>query len=100
MNTIPEQQEGMSNYVFFVNDKLAFRFARDRESGENLKREMDTLPFLKEHLTARVPDYIYRGVVPNTNVPFGGRGRIRGARFQRTLGGGPKTEKKLWGRNF
>src|SRR3989344_3814812 len=79
IETIHEQQEGMSNYVFFVNDKL---------------------PFLKEHLTARVPDYIYRGVVPNTNVPFGGYELISGAQFEPTLSAIPKTEKNLWGKNF
>jgi len=100
IENISEQQDAMSNYVFFVNDKLAFRFARDRESAENLKREMDILPFLKEHLTARVPNYIYRGVVPNTDVPFGGYELIEGTQFEPTPRAIPKTEKNLWGKNF
>ncbi|OGF78287.1 hypothetical protein A3A15_02985 [Candidatus Giovannonibacteria bacterium RIFCSPLOWO2_01_FULL_43_60] len=100
IETIREQQEAMSNYVFFVNDKFAFRFARDCESGENLKREMDILPFLKEYLPVRVPDYIYRGVVPNTDVPFGGYEIINGTRFEPNPEAIPKTEKNLWGKNF
>ncbi len=69
---------GTSNECFQVDDRWMFRFPKDRESREELRREVFALDRVRAKLPARVPDHVFTHREPNGGAEYVGYSRIEG----------------------
>lgn len=69
---------GTSNECFQVDDRWMFRFPKDRESREELHREVFALERVRAKVPARVPDHVFMHRGPDGGAEYLGYTRIEG----------------------
>ncbi len=68
---IVENNQGWSNRVLVIGNKLIFRFPRTDEDKTSMKMEQRILPELKKALPVDIPDFIYSSSEPDEMMYVG-----------------------------